>query len=288
MSTIVAVHCAGCLTGIVRRAGNTLTGWWLFPHADHPLPAYAKAVVDRFATLVEPGDRLAMVALPSPTALAGHGAGYGVVRRAVLLGALLGGPGGWAPLLCRPALYGSWLLTDYPHELVGPRERLGAGRLRACRAAWDLAGAALPDGPPTAAAGRARLGELATVVEQPQSSGPAGAPSGAPARSAPGPAPATCATTTRPAPPTSTPRSPASTSPGTWRPAAGPAACCWPTPPRPPTGPPGRWPSPGSAPTGPGPYPVRGRLVSCRPAEKSCHARASCRPAPARPARPRD
>jgi hypothetical protein len=166
-SAIVAVHAAGRCTGIVRRAGTTLTGWWLFPHADHPLPAYVQAAVDRLATLVEPGDRLALVALPSPTALLGHGASYGTIRRAVLLGALLTAPAGWAPLLCRPALYGSWRLAGYPAELVGPRERVGAGRLRACRAAWDLAGAALPGGPPTAAAEAARLGELATVAEQP-------------------------------------------------------------------------------------------------------------------------
>ena len=169
---IVAVHSASRCTGIVRRAGNTLTGWWLFTHADYPLPAYVQAVVDRLATLVVPGDRLALVALPSPTALLGHGASYGTVRRAVLLGALLAAPAGWAPLLARPARYGSWRLGDYPAELVGPRERLGAGRLRACRAAWDLAGTAMPDGPPTAAADRARLGELATVVEQSESHWP--------------------------------------------------------------------------------------------------------------------
>jgi hypothetical protein len=169
---IVAVHCAGRCTGIARRAGDTLTGWWLFTHAEDPLPAYAQAVVDRLATLVEPGDRLALVALPSPTALLGHGAGYGVVRRAVLLGALLTAPDGWAPLLCRPALYGSWQLAGYPAELVGPRERAGAGRLRACRAAWDLAGAAMPGGPPTAAAEAARLGELATVAEDPEAHWP--------------------------------------------------------------------------------------------------------------------
>src|SRR4029453_18336332 len=54
--------------------------------------------------------------------------------------------------------------------LVGPREHKGSGRLRACRAAWDLAGAALPEGPPTVAvaADRARVSELAEVTaEQP-------------------------------------------------------------------------------------------------------------------------
>ena len=172
MSAIVAVHCAGRLTGIVRRAGTALTGWWLFTHADHSLPAYARVVVDRLAALVEPGDRLALVALPSRSALLGHGAGYGTVRRAVLLGALLSAPAGWAPLLARPALYGSWLLAGYPAELVGRRERVGAGRLRACRAAWDLAGTVMPDGPPTTAADQAHLGELATVAEQPESHWP--------------------------------------------------------------------------------------------------------------------
>ena len=284
---IVAVHSASRCTGIVRRAGNTLTGWWLFTHADYPLPAYVQAVVDRLATLVVPGDRLALVALPSPTALLGHGASYGTVRRAVLLGALLAAPAGWAPLLARPALYGSWRLGDYPAELVGPRERLGAGRLRACRAAWDLAGTAMPDGPPTAAADRARLGELATVVEQSESHWPGWRVLLRTCQVCAWTSPATSATTTRPAPPTSTPTSPASTSPGTSKPAAGPAASWWPTPPRPPTSQPGRSPSPPQHQPAPDAR-VRGRLPSCRPAEESCHARPSCSPSRARHAAPPD
>jgi hypothetical protein len=170
---IVAVHSAGRLTGIVRRAGNDLTGWDLFTHSSLGLVEHATAVLDRTATLVKPGDRVALVTLPDPADLLGHGAGSGVIRRAVLLGTLLTDPlACQAPLLVHQANYGSWLLDGYPPELVGPRERSGAGRLRACRAAWDLAGAAMPDGPPTSAADQARLGELATVTEDPASHWP--------------------------------------------------------------------------------------------------------------------
>src|SRR4029450_7967250 len=121
------------------------------------------------------GDRVALVRLPSPTALLGHGAGYSVLRCAVLLGALLNDPlMPWAPLLVRSTAYGTWHLSGYPTQLVGPRERTGSGRLRVGRAAWDLAGAALPDGPPTVAvaADRARVPELAEVTEQPVTSWP--------------------------------------------------------------------------------------------------------------------
>jgi hypothetical protein len=166
-STIIAVHQAGRRTGIVRRTGNTLAAWRLLGHGDDPLEQTA-TILDHLATLTEPGDRVALAALPAPATLTGHGTGYTHLCRAVLLGALLHDPlTGWAPLLVRQADYGTWHLAGYPAELIGPRERRGGGRLRLCRAAWDLAGAAMPGGPPSIAADTARLAELATVTTEP-------------------------------------------------------------------------------------------------------------------------
>jgi hypothetical protein len=173
-SAIIAVHPTGRMTGIIRRAGNELTGWRL-PTAD-PDPFHdLKTILDHLVDLLQPGDRVALVRLPSPTALLGHGAGHSVLRRALLLGALLNDPlMDWAPLLVRHAAFGSWHLSGYPSALVGPREHRGSGRLRVCRAAWDLAGAALPDGPPTVAVAtdRARVLELTEVTEQPVTTWP--------------------------------------------------------------------------------------------------------------------
>jgi hypothetical protein len=166
-ATIIAVHQLGRRTAIVRRAGNTLAAWRLLEHTDD-LIEQTSGILDHLAQLIHPADRVALVALPEPAALGGHGTGYTDLRRAVLLGALLHDPlTRWAPLLVRPALYGCWVLSGYPAALVGPRERRGAGRLRLCRAAWDLAGAAMPDGPPTLATDQARLGELVSVTRQP-------------------------------------------------------------------------------------------------------------------------
>ena len=171
---IIAVHPTGRRTSIVRRAGNELTGWRLTAADPDPF-GDLKTILDQLVELLRPGDRVALVRLPSPTALTGHGAGWRVLRRALLLGALLNDPlMDWAPLLVRHAAYGTWHLSGYPAELVGPREQRGSGRLRVCRAAWDLAGAARPDGPPTLAVAedRARVPELAEVTEQPVTSWP--------------------------------------------------------------------------------------------------------------------
>jgi hypothetical protein len=165
-AAILGVHATARGTGMVRRAGSDLAGWRHLDRTTDPA-GFLTGVLGVLAALGQPGDRVALVALPAPAGLAGTGVGYGALCRALLLGALLAQPARWAaPLLVGPAEYGAWLLAGYPPALVGARERRGTGRLRVCRAAWDLAGAALPDGPPTAAADRARLPELATVEQR--------------------------------------------------------------------------------------------------------------------------
>jgi len=172
-AAIIAVHPASQWTGLARRDGDQLAGWRLLPRDPNPA-AYLTSVLDALASLHQPGDRAALAALPAPAHTIGHGVTYAEVCRALVLGALLATPAPWPtpPLLVRPAAYGSWLLAGYPAELVGRRERRGAGRLRACRAAWDLAGAALPDGPPSAAAEQAGLPELAEVTQRPLTNWP--------------------------------------------------------------------------------------------------------------------
>jgi hypothetical protein len=165
-AAILGVHATARGTGIVRRAGTDLAGWCHLDRGDTPA-GYLTGVLGALEGLGQAGDRVALVALPAPAALAGTGVGYGALCRALLLGALLADPGGWAPpLLVAPADYGAWLLAGYPPALVGQRERRGVGRLRGCRAAWDLAGAAVPGGPPSAAADRARLPELAAIEQR--------------------------------------------------------------------------------------------------------------------------
>src|SRR4029450_13217111 len=127
---IIAVHLSGRRTGIVRRDGNELAGWRLLPADPDPFHDL-KTILDHLVDLLQPGDRVALVRLPSPTALLGHGAGHSVLRRALLLGALLNDPlMDWAPLLVRPAAFGSWHLSGYPSALVGAREQRGRGRGR--------------------------------------------------------------------------------------------------------------------------------------------------------------
>jgi hypothetical protein len=61
-------------------------------------------VLGALGGLGQPGDRVALVALPRPAALAGNGVGYGELCRALLLGALLADQRRWAaPLLVGPA-----------------------------------------------------------------------------------------------------------------------------------------------------------------------------------------
>ena len=61
----------------------------------------------------------------------------GLTSTAIVLGAILGR---WPDaLLVPPGDNGSAPLQTYPSELVGKRERSGAGVLRHCRSAWDVA-----------------------------------------------------------------------------------------------------------------------------------------------------
>jgi hypothetical protein len=166
---VVAVHPTGRSTAIVRRAATQLSGWSLLAndHGTDPL-AHATAVRDQLTELAEDDDRVALVTLPSRAQTVGHGVSYRHLLRAMLLGALSADPRTpLVPLLVDPAAYGAWHVSGYPGELVGSREQRGAGRLRPCRAAWDLAGAALPDGPGTLTADRAHGRELVTATVRP-------------------------------------------------------------------------------------------------------------------------
>lgn len=73
----------------------------------------------------------------------------GLLNTAVVLGAVLGR---WPNChLVEPAGHGSSPLALYPESLIGPRERLGTGRRRHARSAWDVAGVALCHPDPTKA-----------------------------------------------------------------------------------------------------------------------------------------
>lgn len=158
---IIALYVLGQHTGIVARDGADLVGYDLVRRAaPAPYLSAVRGTVDgmrhRFGS-----DRydLALEYLGTPEP--GHGMQYREQHKALLLGALLHR----RPLIGGRRGYGSWLLDAYPPELVGERERRGAGRARVLRAAWDLAGGVMPDGPPTAAAELAALRSHLVEVE---------------------------------------------------------------------------------------------------------------------------
>jgi hypothetical protein len=159
---IIAVFPAGRRVGIVRRHGDILTDHRLLTRADEPV-AFLADVLDELAAIAGPGDRIAMTAVPWTAHLSSSRLLTGVVSRALLLGALVNDPlTPWAPLLVVPASrYGERALADYPAALIGPREQpwSARGRLWVCRAAWDLAGAALDHEPASGVIDTARLRE---------------------------------------------------------------------------------------------------------------------------------
>jgi hypothetical protein len=151
-AAIIAVFPAGRRVGIVRRQLDTLTDHSLLDRADEPI-AFLADVLDELAASIQPGDRIAMTAVPWTAHLSSSRLLTGVVSRALLLGALVNDPlTKWSPLLVTPAAFdrlGQGALADYPAALIGPREQpwSARGRLWVCRAAWDLAGAALDHQP---------------------------------------------------------------------------------------------------------------------------------------------
>lgn len=140
---VVGVDPGGQTTGIVRRTGDRLDHYDLVIRGDSPMADYLQRVliaVARAATDRTPKPLLAVEDLTHPNPHLGVANVAGLLDTAQVLGAVTAR---WPNRrLVAPGGHGSHLLAAYPAELVGARERSGGGRLRHCRSAWDIAGAA--------------------------------------------------------------------------------------------------------------------------------------------------
>lgn len=143
---IVGVDPGGIETGVIARRANVLLAATLVRKA----PAdnfvdYLAEVLDTVAGTART-THAALIAVEDAVAPSGHAAGRpghlievtGLLQTAKVVGALLTVAG---VALVAPNGHGSQPLPLYPVELVGPLERVGAGKRRHLRSAWDVAGA---------------------------------------------------------------------------------------------------------------------------------------------------
>lgn len=142
---IVGVDPGGVETGVVARRGNVLHAAVLVrKDRGQEFAAYLAEVLDTVAGTART-TRAALVAVEDVTAPTGHAAGRpshlievaGIIATAKVVGALLTVSG---VMLIDPGGNGSQPLPLYPDALVGPLERVGAGKRRHLRSAWDVAG----------------------------------------------------------------------------------------------------------------------------------------------------
>lgn len=142
---LLGVDPGGRETGIVLRDGRALHRWMLITR-EGELDAYCKEVADAVGELVawsSDPPTIAVEDLVEPSPHMGTVSLKGLLHTAQVLGGL-------ATLFdvvrVPPGGHGSGPLKAYPAALVGDREKVGAGRLRHCRSAWDIAGYALYSG----------------------------------------------------------------------------------------------------------------------------------------------
>lgn len=150
----VAVDPGGATTGIVVRSGDTLHVWALVErnHLEPTIDPYLSEVCD---TIIRARDHARNLALSDdrygPTTLAVEDINdptpnmrtisvRGLIDTAQVVGAVAAR---WAVVRIPPGGHGMNPLGVYPEALRGGREKKGTGKLRHCRAAWDIARHAL-------------------------------------------------------------------------------------------------------------------------------------------------
>lgn len=167
---MIGIDPGGRYTGVIAR-----------PHARHDSPCLFACVVVREpdqemvdyllevfdairdAITADRGPRAGELAVEDARAPSGWKAGErspidpeGIINAARVLGGI---EGRWPNRhLIDPGGHGALPLEMYPPLLRGPRERIGTGRRRHARSAWDIAGVALTR-PDPAKADRAKVGE---------------------------------------------------------------------------------------------------------------------------------
>lgn len=146
MTPVVGIDPGGTNTGIVVREGDRLWFASTLHRALRPLPEY---IADVLRVVDEaqhrPGLPIAVEDVTPPTGFRnGQRAPIdpaSLIGTAAVLGAVLARyPDA---VVVPPGGHGSGPAGAYPPELIGPREgKALTGRLRHCRSAWDVAGAA--------------------------------------------------------------------------------------------------------------------------------------------------
>lgn len=146
---IVGVDPGGRWTGIVLRTRDDCIDRTVVERGNaETLAPYLGRVIDEVARLHlrivgydAAGSHIAVEDLNDPTPQMGTTSVRGLIGTAQVLGAIVMH---WpAVTLVPPGAHGSKPLAAYPRELVGDREKSGAGVLRHARSAWDVAGAAI-------------------------------------------------------------------------------------------------------------------------------------------------
>lgn len=153
---VLGVDPGGASTGFVLRDGRTLLAHDVLDRDTAPRTLWVEACVEAANNMALEAtvDLVAIEDLNDPSPHMGMTSVRGLIDTAVVIGALVC----WAQdpvtgvdvTLVPPGRHGraaegygrAGLLAAYPHELVGPQETSGTGRLRHARAAWDCAGAA--------------------------------------------------------------------------------------------------------------------------------------------------
>lgn len=133
-------------TGIVARQGRDLLGHQVVRRTTKdrfPDVCYIDEVlcaIWRFGKLPDArGGLLAIEGVEPPNPHLGMSNPTGVMGTSIVLGAVMGEFRHSPVVLVEPAAHGQAPLRTYPPELIGEKERRGAGRLRHCRSAWDIA-----------------------------------------------------------------------------------------------------------------------------------------------------
>lgn len=145
MIPVVGVDPGGQTTGIVARHGNMLDLATLVTRKDWTFDRYLREVVAatgdalRLAREIDDRALLALEDLTHPNPHMGLANVMGLLDTAQTIGALRLA---FRAVMVPPGRNGSRPLHFYPTELVGPHEAKGTGKLRHCRSAWDVAGAA--------------------------------------------------------------------------------------------------------------------------------------------------
>jgi hypothetical protein len=148
---IVGVDPGGAQTGIVVRAEG-LHRWMLVTRTT-PFDDYLREVTEGVLELKNHGRLLlvdddlhdfrdpvvAVEDINDPTPQMGVTSVRGLIDTAQVLGALAVR---FTILRVPPGGHGSGPLTAYPQGLRGEQEKIGTGKLRHCRSAWDIAGTA--------------------------------------------------------------------------------------------------------------------------------------------------